>query len=64
MQEELVNNTSKLTGIDKDIKIYGQKSKEVEEDSTYFEEKKQLHKDKLGSLNIEQQQRLKTLSLF
>ena len=53
IQGELVNNTSKLTKIDKRIKKDTKKSQEVENDPTYSDEQRQLYKDRLDDLNTE-----------
>ena len=58
---ELLNNTSKLTEINKRIKRDTEKLKEVENDSTYSDEQRQLYKDILGDLNKEKQARLEIL---
>ena len=57
IQGELLNNTSKLTQINKRIKL-----EEVENDSTYSDEQRQLHKDRLDDLNTEEQARLEIIS--
>ena len=62
IQDELVNNTSKLTEINERIKKESKKLKEVENDSTYSEEQRQLYRDRLGDLNTEKQARLEILS--
>ena len=59
---ELVNNTSKLTEINKRIKRDTKKLEEVENDPTYSDEQRQLYKDRLDDLNIEKQARLEILS--
>ena len=48
---ELLNNTSKLTEIDKSIKRDTKKLEKVENDCTYSDEQKQLYRDKLDYLN-------------
>ena len=47
----ILNNTSKLTEIDKCIKRYTKKWEEVENDPTYSDEQRQLYSDRLGDLN-------------
>ena len=59
---ELVNNTSKLTEINKRIKRDTKKLEEVENDPTYSDEQRQLYKDRLDDLNIEKLARLEILS--
>ena len=58
MQGELLNNTSKLTEIDKCIKKDTKKLEEVESDPTYTNEQRQLYRDRLDDLNTEKQARL------
>ena len=58
---ELLNNTSKLTEINKCIKRNTKKSVEVG-DPTYSDEQRQLYKDRLDDLNTEKQARLEILS--
>ena len=62
IQGELLNNTSKLTEIDKRIKRETKKLEEVENDPIYSDEQRQLYKDKLDDLNTEKQARLEILS--
>ena len=62
MQGELLNNTSKLTEIDKRIKWDTKKLEEVENDPTYSDEQRQLYRDRLDDLNTEKQARLEILS--
>ena len=62
IQGELLNNTSKLTEINKSIKTDTKKSQEVENDSTYSDEQRQLYRDRLDDLNTEKQARLEILS--
>ena len=62
VQGELLNNTSKLTEINKRIKIGTKKLEEVENDPTYSDEQKQLYRDRLDGLNTEKQARLEMLS--
>ena len=61
-QGELLNNTSKLTEIDKRIKRDTKKLEEVENDPTYTDEQRQLYRDRLDDLNTEKQARLEILS--
>ena len=58
IQGKLVNNTLKLTKIDKRIKCNCKKLKEIEADPTYSEEQRQLYRDRLEDLNSVQQARL------
>ena len=51
IQGELVNNTSKLTEIDKLIKRDTKKLEEVENDPTYSDEQRQLYRDRLDNFN-------------
>ena len=62
VQGELLNDTSKLTEIDKRIKRDAKKLKEVENDPTYTDEQRQLYRDRLDDLNTENQARLEILS--
>ena len=62
IQGELLNNTSKLTEIDKRIKRDTKKLEEVENDPTYSDEQRQLYRDRLDDLNTEKQARLEILS--
>ena len=62
IQGELLNNTSKLTEIDKRIKRDTKKLEEVENDPTYTTEQRQLYRDRLDDLNTENQARLEILS--
>ena len=62
-QGEIVNNTSKLIEIDKHIKRDTKKMEEVENDSTYTDEQRQLYRDRSDDLNTEKQARLEILSL-
>ena len=55
IQGELLNNTSKLTEIDKRIERDTKKLQEVENDSTYSDEKRQLYRDRLDDLITEKQ---------
>ena len=58
IQGELLNNTSKLTEIDKPIERDTKKLEEVENDPTYTDEQRQLYRDRLDDLNTEKQARL------
>ena len=51
IQGELVNNTSKLTEIDTRIERDTKKLQEVQNDSSYSSEQRQLYKDSLDDLN-------------
>ena len=62
IQGELLNNTSKLTETNKIIKRDIKKLDEVENDPTYSDEQRQLHRDRLDDLNTEKQARLEILS--
>ena len=62
IQGELLNNTSKLTEIDKRIKRDTKKLEEVENDPTYSDEQRQVYRDRLDDLNTEKQARLEILS--
>ena len=53
IQGELLNNTSKLTEIDKHIKRDTKKLEEVENDPTYSDEQRQLYRDRFDDLNTE-----------
>ena len=57
IEGELLNNTSKLTDINKRIKRDSKKLEEVENDRTYSDEQRQLYKDRLDDLNTEKQVR-------
>ena len=59
---ELLNNTSKLTEINKNIKRDTKKLEEVENDPTYSDKQRQLYRDRLDDLNTEKQARLEILS--
>ena len=61
-QGELLNNTSKLTEINKSIKRDTKKLQEIENDPTYSDEQKQLYRDRLDDLNTEKEERLEILS--
>ena len=58
---ELLNNTSKLTEINKSIKKGTKKLEEVENGSTYTNKQRQLYRDRLDELNTEKQARLEIL---
>ena len=62
IQGKLLNNTSKLTEIDKRKKRDTKKLEEVENGHTYSDEQRQLYKDRLDNLNTEKQARLEILS--
>ena len=62
IQGELLNNTSKLTEIDKRIKRDTKKLEEVKNDPGYTDEQRQLYRDRLDELNTEKQARLEILS--
>ena len=62
IQGELLNNTAKLKEIDKRIERDTKKLKEVEHDSTYNDEQKQLYRDRLDDWKTEKQARLEILS--
>ena len=62
IQGELLNNTSKLTEIDKHIQRDTKKLEEVENDPTYTDEQTQLYRDRLDDLHTEKQTRLEILS--
>ena len=61
IQGELLNNTSKLTEIDKRIKRDTKNLKEIENDPTYTDEQRQIYRDRLDDLNTEKQARLNIL---
>ena len=61
IQDELLNNNSKLTEINKNIKRDTKKLEEVEADPTYSDEQRQLYKDRLDDINTEKQARLEIL---
>ena len=62
IQGELLNNTSKLTEIDRCVKKDAKKLEEVENDPTYTNEQRQLYRDRLDGSNTEKQVRLEILS--
>ena len=51
IQGELLNNTSKLTEINKRIERDTKKLQEVKDDPTYSNEQKQLYRDRFDDLN-------------
>ena len=55
IQGEVLNNTLKLTEINKLIKRDTKKLEEVENDLAYSDEQKQLYRDNLDDLNTEKQ---------
>ena len=61
IQGELLNNTSKLTEIDKRIKRDSKNLEEIENDPTYTDEQRQIYRDRLDDLNTEKQARLNIL---
>ena len=62
IQGELLNNSSKLTEINKSIKRNIKKLDEVENNPTYSDEQRQLYRVRLDNLNTEKQARLEILS--
>ena len=62
IQGELLNNTSKLTEINKRMKRDTKKLEEVENDPNYSDGQRQLYRDRLDDLNTEKQARLEILS--
>ena len=62
IQDKLLNNTSKLTQINKRIKRDTKKLEEEDNDPTYTDEQRQLYRDRLDDLNTEKQARLEILS--
>ena len=62
IQGELLNNTSKLTEIDKRIGRDTKKLEEVKNNLIYTDEQRQLYRDRLDGLNTEKQARLEILS--
>ena len=62
IQGELLNNTSKLTEIDKRIQRDTKKLEEVENYPIYTDEQRQLYRDRLDDLNTGKQARLEILS--
>ena len=61
IQGELLNNTSKLTEIDKRIKRDTKKLEEVKNDPTSTDEQRQLYRDRLDDSNTGKQARLEIL---
>ena len=59
---ELLNNTSKLTEINKRIQRDTKKLEEVENDPTYTDKQGQLCRDRLDDVSTEKQARLEILS--
>ena len=62
IQGELLNNTSRLTEINKRIERDTKNLKEVEDDPTYSDEQRQLYRDRLDNLNTKKKARLEILS--
>ena len=62
IQGELLNNTSKLTEINKHIEKDTKKLQEVGDDPTYSDEQRLLYKYRLDDLNTEKQAKLEILS--
>ena len=62
IQSELLNNTSKLTQINKRIQRDTKNLEEVENDHTYTDEQRLLYRDRLDDSNTEKQARLEMLS--
>ena len=62
IQGDLLNNTSKLTEINKRIERDTKKLEEVKNDPAYTDEQRQLYRDRLDGLNTEKQARLEILS--
>ena len=62
IQGEVLNDISKLTEINKNIKRDTKKLQGVENDPTYSNEHKRLYRDRLDDLNTEKQARLEILS--
>ena len=62
IQGDFLNNTSKLTEINKRIKRDTKRLEEVENDPSYSHEQRQLYKDRLDDLNAEKQATLEILS--
>ena len=61
IQGEVLNNTSKLSEIDKRIKRDTKKLEEVKNDPTYTDEQRQLYRNRLDDLNTEKRARLEIL---
>ena len=55
IQGELINNTSKVTNINKRIKRDTKKLEEVKKYLTYSDEQRQLYRDRLDDLNTKKQ---------
>ena len=62
IQGELVNNTSKLTEIDKRIRRDTKKLEEVENDPTYTDEQGKLYRERLDDLILKNKQGWKYLT--
>ena len=62
IQGELLDNTSRLTEINKRIERDTKNLKEVEDDPTYSDEQRQLYRDRLDNLNTKEKARLEILS--
>ena len=62
IQGEHLNDTSKLTEIDKRIQRDTKKLKEVENDPTYTDKERHLYRDRLDELVTKKQARLEILS--
>ena len=62
IQGELLNNTSKLTEVNKRIKRDTKKLEEIENYPTFTNEQRQLYRGRLDDLNAEKQARLEILS--
>ena len=62
IQGELLNNTSKLTEINKRIERDTKKLEEVKNDPSYTDQQRQLYKDRLDDLNTEKKAMLEILS--
>ena len=62
IKSKLLNNTLKLTEIDKRIKKDTKKSQDLENVPTCSDEQRQLYKGRLDDLNTEKQARLEILS--
>ena len=61
IQGEVLNNTSKLSEIDKRIKRDTKKLEEVKNDPTYTDEQRQLYRNRLDDLNTEKRARQEIL---
>ena len=61
IQGELLNNTSKITEMNKRIERSTKKLKEVEDDPTYSDEQRHLYRDRLDDLNTAKKARLEIL---